>query len=108
MLGMALLFTLYSTLTPASIHISTLDHADKIAHAVAFLGLSFLLDAGWSETDFNWRKYLPLFLLGVVIECIQYFIPERSFSLLDMLADGAGIALYGLVFLPILKKINIR
>ncbi|MCL7416674.1 MAG: VanZ family protein [Halalkalicoccus sp.] len=39
---------------------------------------------------------------GVLIECLQYPIPYRSFSYVDMLVNGAGATLGALVALGVL------
>ncbi len=71
---------------------------DKLSHGLAFLLLSLLADFSYPEDKFTFRKVFPLVVYGVLIECIQYFLPYRSFSVLDMLADIAGIALYAMFF----------
>lgn len=37
-----------------------------------------------------------LLAFGLQIEIVQYFLPNREFSLLDVVADGVGIV-FGLV-----------
>lgn len=92
-----LIFILSSipTLSPPDLG---LDFEDKLAHAVEFGILGFLL----------WRSFLRLFqttrtvymmtgLCGVVYggldEIHQYFVPGRYCSAWDFLADGVGIIL---------------
>jgi VanZ family protein len=70
---------------------------DKLSHGLTFLLLSLLADFSCPESKFTFRKVSPLVAYGVLIECIQYFLPYRSFSVLDILADIAGIALYAMV-----------
>jgi VanZ family protein len=65
---------------------------DKLLHAA---GIAFLCMA----TDITYRMHYArtaslMFSYGAMIEIIQYFIPYRSFSLYDMLANGVGIAIY--------------
>ncbi len=67
---------------------------DKVAHLLSFGLLALLGHASWPQRDFGWRFALPLLGYGLATECLQYFIPTRSFSLLDLLADGGGLALY--------------
>jgi VanZ family protein len=105
---LALIVTTYFTMT--SVEYSAAQKvSDKLSHALAFLVLSLLLDFSFPDSGFNWKKYLPLFLYGIMIECIQYFLPYRSFSLLDMVADALGITTYVIIFplliyVPELKK----
>ncbi|MBB3167256.1 VanZ family protein [Simiduia aestuariiviva] len=39
-----------------------------------------------------WLRFLALFSYSLAIEVGQYFVPERSFDVRDLLANGAGIA----------------
>jgi len=109
MLGTSLMMSSYVMLSPhEDMGLLPFAHADKLIHAITFLILAFLADAGWPKAPFNTRKYLPLFAYGIAIECLQYFVPTRTFSLWDMLANGAGLFVYGTVFFRLLKKYNIR
>lgn len=69
---------------------------DKLSHVIGFGGLAFLLDFSFPEPRYRFwlHKALPLLLYGFAIECVQYFLPHRRFSLLDLVADAVGIALY--------------
>ncbi len=67
------------------------DMSDKTEHLLAFFALMVL--AGLAYRD---RLLLPvlaawLVAYGIAIECVQFFIPSRSFSVLDMVADAAGV-----------------
>lgn len=77
---------------------------DKLAHAASFLALGFLADYSFPRSEFGWVKLLSLLAYGLGIEIIQYFIPARSFSLLDLAADGLGLALYG-ALAPFLRQL---
>ncbi|MFZ2634054.1 MAG: VanZ family protein [Desulfosalsimonadaceae bacterium] len=68
--------------------------SDKLNHLLAFLVLAGLTDRSFPETEFGLLKALPLMGYGILIEYIQYLIPFREFSLLDMAADGAGLIIY--------------
>ena len=67
---------------------------DKFVHAVVFFGFAFILDLTTSRKPFWFWKATPLILYGFGIEVLQYFSPDRSFSLLDGLADAFGVLLY--------------
>jgi VanZ family protein len=98
----------------AVLHLATTDRAypgleliwDKAKHAFAFLVLSLLLDFSLPEIRFGWAKILGLLGFGVLIEAIQYFIPYREASSLDVLADGVGIGLY-MLCLPLLLRMKL-
>lgn len=76
--------------------------SDKVHHAFAFYVLALLLDFALPRRAFGWGKFSALMAYGIAIECVQHFLPWREFSLLDMLADAAGMALY-LASVPLLK-----
>ncbi len=67
---------------------------DKLTHSVVFFGFAVLVDLSSSRKPFWLWKGLPLLIYGIGIEVMQYFTPERSFSMLDWAADLAGILLY--------------
>lgn len=99
----ALLVTLWATMAPMS-DVAATSINDKLAHFVTFFGLMFLADFACQQDRWRVSKPLLLFFYGFLIECIQYFIPYRSFSWLDFIADAAGVLGY-LLLVPLLKRI---
>ncbi len=95
-LGIALLLITWQSLVPKPIPAAELV-SDKLLHALAFLVLGFLADAGWPDRPFDRYKFVPLGLYGVGIEAIQSLLPGRMASLGDLLADGFGLLVYGLI-----------
>lgn len=79
---------------------------DKLGHILAFLYLAILVDFSFPASSFNLPKILALLAYGVLIEVIQYYLPHRTFSLLDILADGGGLMIYAF-FIPMLKHVPI-
>lgn len=79
---------------------------DKLGHVLAFVYLAFVLDFSFPQTQFDLTKIVSLLAYGLLLETIQYFLPYRTFSLLDMLADGVGIATYFLMS-PLLRYVPI-
>ncbi|MGB1309923.1 MAG: VanZ family protein [Leucothrix sp.] len=67
---------------------------DKLIHVVVFFGFAFITDLVSSREPFWLWKALPLITYGFGIEVLQYFTPDRSFSLLDGVADAMGVLLY--------------
>ncbi|WP_373000647.1 VanZ family protein [Marinobacter sp.] len=66
--------------------------SDKVNHLIAFLELTILTRLAWPELKAIW--FAPALLgFGLGIEIIQANLPYREFSLADLAADGAGIAI---------------
>lgn len=76
---------------------------DKAEHGIAFYVLALFADFSFPQNGFSRAKALSLLSYGLAIEIIQYFLPYRSFSLLDLGADAVGLVIYG-VSLPMLKR----
>ena len=95
-LALALLVIAWQSLTPNPLPAAEVV-GDKLLHMVGFAVLGFLADGGWPDRPFDWRKFVPLGLYGVLIEGIQAWVPGRVASLADLAADAAGLALYGLI-----------
>ena len=75
----------------------TIDVNDYLKHFIVFFGFAVLMDLAISRHPFWLWKGLPLLIYGAIIEIMQYFSPDRSFSVLDWLADFSGILLYFIV-----------
>ncbi len=104
-LVLALVLTLYFTTTPVE-HTLSRGLNDKFSHLMAFLLLSLLSDLSFPEKSFSSLIFYSLASYGLLIECIQYFLPYRTFSLLDFSADLMGILVYALT-LPYLNRIKL-
>ncbi|CAN5293428.1 hypothetical protein BH23BAC1_BH23BAC1_29260 [soil metagenome] len=97
------LFLLLITLTPGNAMPSTgnftVPHLDKVVHFTGFGILAFLMMRGFKkQNSIEWLKKKPVLSslilavsFGIIIEIIQLYIPERSFDLLDIFANTAGI-----------------
>lgn len=83
--------TSYLSLMPQEFLPSGINIWDKLSHSIAFAALALSAAFGWPGKDFVRSVLIPLLLIGILIEVMQYFIPGREFSLLDMLADAVGI-----------------
>lgn len=68
--------------------------SDKLNHLLAFFVLAVLADRAFPTKPF-WLKALWLMGYGMGIECVQYFLPCREFSVMDMAADAGGMLIYG-------------
>lgn len=81
----------YLSLKPS---VQLVEVNDKVGHFIAYFTLMFLMGLGF------WRKKKELLtafvisaIYGVLMEMGQYFVPGRSFSFLDMLANASGALL---------------
>lgn len=75
---------------------------DKVIHIIVFFGFAVLMDLAISRHPFWLWKGLPLLVYGAIIEIMQYYSPDRSFSLSDWIADFFGILLYFMIKIFIL------
>lgn len=88
---LAVLVILYLTLAPTH-DIPKVNLWDKAEHAGAFFGLTFL--GVWALPHRRLRVALGVFLLGVVIEFLQAWMPlGRDGDIKDAAADAIGVAL---------------
>ncbi|WBA84123.1 VanZ family protein [Endozoicomonas sp. GU-1] len=67
---------------------------DKLKHAITFMVLFALFDLAWPKQPAAWWKLLCLLAFGGLIEVCQKMTGYRSFSIGDILADGAGLLGY--------------
>ena len=78
--------------------------SDKFTHPFAFLVLSLLVDFSFPESRLGVLKISALLVYGLLIEAIQYFLPYRDASVLDLVMDAAGIGFYALL-VPFLQRL---
>lgn len=105
LLGMATIFYL-SNQPGDSLYLPPLPGIDKLAHLVVYGALAAATLLAWSERWKQERARLTVlltvcfcFFYGLSDEFHQSFIPGRSPSLADILADSAGAALLGFLWL---------
>ncbi|MGO1233760.1 MAG: VanZ family protein [Marinobacter sp.] len=80
---------------------------DKISHLIAFIELTVLARLSWPRLRAIW--YLPALLgFGLALEATQANLPYRVFSLADVLANAAGIAIGLLIWGGLQKLMNQR
>lgn len=81
---------------------------DLVAHFVAYLVLMCSGLFAFPHRMYIAKLFTVFLTYSILIECIQYFLPYRSFSLLDMFANAAGLLVgisVGLVLLPLFHSI---
>jgi len=67
---------------------------DKIVHLAAYCALTFFFLAAAAKSHLPKKEKLAFeysFTIGFLLECIQYFLPYRSFDLGDLIANLLGI-----------------
>ncbi len=95
----------YINVWPPSESESTDFPIDKVVHAFLFSLCAALFIRGWNNLRQRWYLVCALLLLyGLVTELIQRYIPGRSSSFGDLLADGAGIGFGVGIALVYLRK----
>lgn len=67
--------------------------SDAIQHFVAFSYLTVVMWCAYERRMTLAQMIAALFLYGAGIEVIQYFVPNRYFSLSDLAADTLGITI---------------
>lgn len=93
----------YLSLTPAPPQ-AMQSISDKLLHTLGYLGL-FLSGA---LADLQPRKsFMLLFGYSCLIEVLQHFIPNRGFSLEDILANAVGLST-GVVLLYAVRQFRQR
>ena len=92
-------------LTPAQIKLIE-NSWDKANHFIAFATLYVTLHFGFCRLNLG-AKVAILLAYGIQIEIMQSFVPNRYFSLLDIVADGIGIV-FGILAARILNGFKAR
>ncbi len=77
--------------------------SDLINHAVAFFTLYLLLERAYPDLKYTSSVTL-LVGYAVLIEAVQYFLPNRCASFSDVVADSVGI-LIAVALLPLIHKL---
>jgi len=93
-LGLALLITTILLVIPVPAVVPGIIGLDKLEHMLVFAVLAGLTDYAFPNNSFTMIKAFPLLAYGIVMEFVQWALPYRSFSVLDMVADGSGLVLY--------------
>lgn len=68
-------------------------NADKAYHCAAYGWLAVLPMMGFAPRRQAISAALSMIILGILLEIGQYYIPGRSFSLLDITANSLGVIL---------------
>lgn len=99
----------YLSSQPSIAHMPRFPHADKVVHFICFGGLCFWITFALKKKNITAIALSSVY--GIIDEIHQSFVPGRSSSVFDWMADSAGSAAGFLLFLltiKILHKIKIR
>lgn len=92
----------YFSLTPVQHKVSE-NIWDKAAHFTAYLFLAVFIKN--VHLRINYLTCVVICCIySFIIECIQYFIPNRQFDLLDMFANLLGTGLGVMIYYFIIEK----
>ena len=81
----------YLSLKPS---VQLVEVNDKVGHFIAYFTLMFLMGLGfWNKKSELLIAFVLSAIYGALMEIGQYFVPGRSFSFLDMLANASGALL---------------
>ncbi len=97
-----LFFCSYLSLTPAPPTVM-LSFSDKLLHSVGYMALYLSCSVAYPQSILTIRKLTLLLSYSIMIEVFQHFIPNRGFSLFDILANACGLIL-GLILVTILTQ----
>ena len=104
-LGFVAYFILLSWQLLTPVTIITAGSWDKLYHMVSFAVLAGLAILAWRNFS-TITIAITLICYAALTEILQHFIPGRSFSVLDWLADDLGIVIATLVTVYLLKHLR--
>ena len=78
--------------------------SDVFNHFIAFFVLAMFLD--FSFTPRYTYNIVFLSMYGIFIECVQYFLPNRAFDMLDVVVDISGVVIYLLLKTSFTKQLQ--
>jgi len=68
------------------------ENSDKLVHFVMYFFVA------WSFRNLEIKRYILFSIMyGIFLECIQHFLPYRSFSIFDIFANTLGAFFYGVI-----------
>lgn len=66
---------------------------DKWHHTLAYFVCMFCWGQAYVRPAQRLKLAIVFITMGVLIECLQYFTPTRSFEAMDMVANALGVIL---------------
>ena len=102
-------FTLFMALIPGSNDPTAGLINSRLKHAMTFFVLALVMDRfAFPTTQFELWKPFSLLAFGVLIEILQWLTDYRTFSVIDMVADGLGITVYYLLSFVFVRKAELQ
>ncbi|MFK5985603.1 MAG: VanZ family protein [Pseudomonadota bacterium] len=93
----------YLAFTPLHQETGIMSGFDKANHLLAFFVLALFSHFSFIDKPHYKVIIFPLLGYAFFIELVQYFLPFRSFSVFDIVADLCGIILYIILHKQLLK-----
>ena len=78
--------------SPVMVAIGRLHVSDEVMHFCAYLALSSLPVIGFRDRRKGVAVGLSMFVLGILLEASQLFLPGRTVVLGDVIANGVGVS----------------
>jgi len=85
------LLVILSSLAPAGPDVRWMLN-DKVAHAAAYAAMAFWFSGVYRKSRYGWIL-AGLLALGLLLELVQGRLSYRTFDMLDMAANAAGVVL---------------
>lgn len=104
-----LIYTWLGVAPTESIYIASYN--DKLMHFTGYIILMNSCLFAYGTRPGKAVMFFSLLLYSFMIEVIQYFLPYREFSLLDLLANGLGLVIgqvFGLTVARLMEKYNLQ
>ncbi len=93
----------YLSLTPVEHKVSE-STWDKSSHFIAYLILFIIVKKVHTRSNYL-SCAIICFIYSFILECIQYFIPNRCFEVLDMLANALGTSLGVAIYYLLIERL---
>ena len=101
-----LIFCSYLSLTPAPPN-AMLSFSDKFLHTAGYMALYISCSVAYPLATLTIRKLSLLLGYSIMIEVFQHFIPNRGFSVLDILANASGLVLGLIIVFSLTRRSNV-
>ncbi|WP_126456993.1 VanZ family protein [Sulfuriflexus mobilis] len=89
-------FIIYSSLSPHPVIVPG-RFSDKVLHFSGYFGVTAWFAQLYLRASIRQRQLYIFAMMGVLLEFAQLLVNERSFEWADMLANGSGVLVAGLL-----------